>query len=161
MIACSLVPVGTSVTVLAAGPAVTLRLSIGPPTTVTTVTGSGFGANETVDLFFDTTSEALASTSATGSFTQRLTVPASASPGRHSITADGRASHLSAQRPFLVQTNWSSFRSTAQHTGVNPYENVLSPTNVPGMNQMWAVGTGNRVRIVARGRRRQCLHREL
>ena len=130
MIACTLIPVGTAVTVWAAGPALTLRPNVGPPTTVTTVTGSGFAANETVDLFFDTTSEVLASTSAAGSFVQRLAVPASASPGRHSITADGRASHLSAQRSFLVQTNWSTFRGTAQHTGVNPYENVLSPTTV-------------------------------
>jgi outer membrane protein assembly factor BamB len=133
-----LTPVGAA----AASPAVTLTPVTGPPTTVTTVKGTGFGASETIDVYFDTTDLVLASSSATGGFSVSLTVPAAATPGTHWITADARATRLSAQAAFAVNTNWLSFRDGPRHSGVNPYENVLNPSTVGGLNQQWATATG-------------------
>jgi outer membrane protein assembly factor BamB len=132
-------------TVAAASPTLTLTPNTGPPTTVTTVKGAGFGVSETVDVYFDTTDMVLASTNSTGGFSVGLTVPSTATPGTHWVTADGRASHLSAQAAFTVNTNWLSFRDGPRHSGVNPYENVLSPSTVGGLNQQWATTTGGPV----------------
>ena len=38
----------------AASPAITITPTVGPPTTRITVSGTGFGANEAVDVYFDT-----------------------------------------------------------------------------------------------------------
>jgi hypothetical protein len=50
-------------TAVAASPVVTRNPTTGPPTTVS---GTGFGASETVDVYFDTTDIRLTSTSASG-----------------------------------------------------------------------------------------------
>jgi len=39
--------------------------------------------------------------------------------------------------------NWSQFRFSPQHLGVNPYENVLSPSTVSGLNLKWTFQTGD------------------
>jgi outer membrane protein assembly factor BamB len=135
----------TPVGVAAASAVVTLKARSGPPTTVTTVRGSGFGASETIDVYFDTTDLVLASTNSTGGFSVKLTVPATAAPGRHWITADARATRLSAQAAFTVGTNWLSFRDGPSRSGVNPYENVLNPSTVGGLNEQWATTTGDSI----------------
>ena len=60
----------------AAAPGITLSPKTGPPTSTVTVSGTGLGAFKAVDIYFDTTDEALASTGADGSF------PASRSASR-------------------------------------------------------------------------------
>ena len=134
-----LTPVGAA----AASPIVTLTPNNGPPTTMTTVKGTGFGARETIDVYFDTTDRVLASTTATGGFSINLTVPATATPVTHWITANARKTRLSAQAPFAVSTSWQSFRDGPGHSGANPYENVLNPSTVGGLNEQWATATGN------------------
>jgi len=126
----------------AASPAITLSPSAGPPTTRIKVSGSGFGANEAVDVYFDATDMVLASTDGTGAFTVTFKVPASAHPGTHYVTAVGRSSGLSAQRTFNVNTNWAEFHFGPAHLGWNPYENTLSTANVSSLDEVWATQTG-------------------
>jgi outer membrane protein assembly factor BamB len=129
--------------VLKAPPAVTLSPSAGPPTSSVSVSGSNFGSYEAVDIYFDTTDEALAATNAQGAFSgTSILVPASALPGTHWITAVGRHSGLSAQTAFTVQTNWVEFGDLPQHTRANQYENVLSPANVGSLDVDWSAATG-------------------
>jgi PQQ-like domain len=124
-------------------PHVTLSPGSGPPTSKVTVSGAGFGAHKAVDIYLDTTDEALASTNASGSFSHiTITVPASAVPGKHWVTAIQRPSGPSAQAAFTVRTNWSQFRYSGTHTGSNPFENVLSPANVAAIDQAWSYPTG-------------------
>jgi len=133
----------TSSTGFTVVPAVLLSPATGPPTTTVQVSGTGFGVSEGVDLFFDTTDLALAGTGATGSFGPiSVTVPGAASPGTHWISAQGRHSGLFAQAPFTVNTNWAQFRYSRKHKGTNPYENVLSPSNVSQIDQDWSFTTG-------------------
>ena len=124
-------------------PAVTLSPTVGPPTSAVSVSGSNFGSYEAVDVYFDTTDEALVSTNAQGQFSSSIQVPASAVPGTHWVTAVGRHSGLSAQASFLVQTDWTAFRNLPTHTGINPYENVLSPANVGKLDTSWSATTGS------------------
>jgi len=129
--------------VLAPPPAVTLSPTAGPPTSTVSVSGSNFGSYEAVDIYFDTTDEALAAANVQGAFSGiNIPVPASAVPGTHWVTAVGRHSGLSAQAAFTVQTNWAEFGDVAQHTGVNPYENVLNPSNVTDLDLDWSAPTG-------------------
>jgi outer membrane protein assembly factor BamB len=130
-------------------PRVVLSLATGPPASVVSVSGTGFGAREGVDVFVDTADQALAGTGPAGSFgPMPVTIGASAVPGRHWISAEGRRSGVFAQTAFTVDTNWPQFGYSASHDGYNPYENVLSAANVARIGQDWSfrrggdVGTG-------------------
>ena len=126
------------------GPKVRVSPATGPPTSTVTVSGSGFGAFKAVDIYFDTTDKALAATSGAGSFSGiTIGVPASARPGKHFVTAVQRRSGLSAQAPFLVNTNWPQFRYSVAHQGVNPFENVLSASSVAGIGRDWSFTTSS------------------
>ncbi len=136
----------TSADSFAVAPTITLTPAAGAPGSSLKVSGSNFGSNEAVDIYFDTTDEALASTNPTGSFSGiRIPVPTSAVPGTHWVTGVGRQSGLSAQSPFKVQTNWAQFRDLPNHTGFNSTENVLSTSNVSNMDVSWSAGTGGAI----------------
>jgi len=111
-----------------------------PPPTITTK-GSGFGAYEPVDVYFDVTDLCLAMANGAGSFSCTLKVPREAIPAIHWVTAVGRRLVAGAQKPFTVRTNWSQFHYGPQHQGFNPYENVLNPSNAEGLNQTWSYPT--------------------
>ena len=129
----------------AAAPSVSLSALSGPPTSTVTVSGAGFGAYEAVDVSFDTTGVALGSTSDSGAFSGiTVGVPASVAPGTtHYITGVGRRSGLSAQTSLLVFAGWPQAGDLADNTGVNPYEDVLSPDTVPSMGEDWAFSLGD------------------
>jgi outer membrane protein assembly factor BamB len=116
---------------------ITLKPSSGPPTSTVTVTGTGFGVSETVAVDFSSTQVATATTSATGTFSATFTVPRSASPGNGLVKATGQTSGRFATKNFLVRANWAKFHSDAANSGLNPYENVISPANVSGLKTAW------------------------
>jgi outer membrane protein assembly factor BamB len=116
---------------------ITLKPSAGPPTSAVTVKGTGFGASETVVVDFSGTQVATAATSATGTFSATFTVPSSALPGSHPVTATGATSGRSATRNFLVRTDWAKFHFDPANSGLNPYENVIGPANVSGLKTAW------------------------
>src|SRR5579884_1403697 len=134
--------------VLKASASITLSPTVGPPTSSITVTGSGFSKNKAVDVYFDTSDEALAGTDGQGAFSITITVPADAVPGTHTVSAVQRYTGLTAQASFLVQTNWDEFGYNLQHSGTNPYENVLNPSNVSGLGLDWTAATGDDVASV-------------
>jgi hypothetical protein len=123
---------------------ITLKPAAGPPTSTVTVTGTGFGASETVAVDFSAAQVATATTSSAGTFSAIFTVPKPALPGNHPVTATGQTSGRSATHNFLVRTDWSQFHFDAAHSGFNPYENVIGPSNVSGLKTAWtAPGIGS------------------
>ena len=76
-----------------------------PPTAQLTVTGTGFGLLQAVDIYFDTSNVCLAITTAAGGLTCPFRVPAGAGPGPHFITAVQRGGE-GVQKLFTVRTNW-------------------------------------------------------
>jgi outer membrane protein assembly factor BamB len=122
-----------------------LSKSSGPPTTLTTVRGQGFGPSEVVDIAFDDDPVARAVTGSSGSFTKAITVPAEALPGHHTVSATGRSSGLSDSATFTVRTDWTKFHFDLANTGHNPYENVLGPTNVGTLEPKWVFPAGGHV----------------
>ncbi|HUO15849.1 MAG TPA: PQQ-binding-like beta-propeller repeat protein [Verrucomicrobiae bacterium] len=127
-----------------AQPSVTTGPHQGPPTSNVSVVGSGFPAYTVVDIYFDTTDEALATTSNAGAFTFEIGVPASALPGIHYVTAVSFTGEA-AQTYFIVNTAWAQFHFAANHRGLNSYENVLDPTTVSNLDLSWNYLTGNAV----------------
>src|ERR1017187_9595329 len=125
---------------------ITLKPSVGPPTTKVSVTGMGFGASETILVDFDASQVATVpstiTTTSTGTFTASFTVPTSALPGKRAVKATGQTSGLSATHTFVVQTNWAKFHFDLNNSGLNPYENVIGPSNVSGLTTAWTGNTG-------------------
>src|SRR5689334_20379961 len=100
-------PAGAASRSPAVGPAgLTLKPAVGPPTTKTKATGTGYLAGETVVLSFDGARLAHVVADQTGAFSKRIVVPASALAGHHTVAATGRSSGLAATAPFLVRTDW-------------------------------------------------------
>jgi hypothetical protein len=89
---------------------ISLNPTSGPAGTVTIVTGSGFGASESVAIFFvnhnGTKTQKVrvgtTTTNASGAFTQSITVPIAATPGLQTVRAQGGTSHLVAFATFDV-----------------------------------------------------------
>jgi outer membrane protein assembly factor BamB len=129
----------------AAPPAISLSPSVGPPTTTVTVKGTGFGASEAVLVTFDSQQVGTASTNSLGAFSTKVKIPKTALPGLHSIHATGQTSGLSAQAPFSVRTDWTRFRFDQNHTGVQPFENILRVSNVPMLQLDWQAQLGKLV----------------
>jgi outer membrane protein assembly factor BamB len=122
-----------------------MRLSptSGPPGARLTVSGSGFGAGETVGIYFDRTRLGQALTDAGGAFPRTaVVVPYAAPPGRHAVLAVGAVSALSAAKTFTVSVDWPSFRHDAANTGTNPYESTIGTANVSQLTMKWSYNPG-------------------
>jgi len=127
----------------AVAPAMTLSVTVGPPTQTLTVNVVGLGPTEAVDVYFGMTDLALAVSGVDGSVTlPGFVIPASAQPGQAWVTAVGRRTGLAAQAPFLVRTDWPQLGFGPGHKGTNPYENTLTPATVGGLGRRWTSATG-------------------
>jgi outer membrane protein assembly factor BamB len=134
-------------------PAMTITPTVGPPTTKVLVSGFGFDPYATVDIYFDITDLAQATTNAAGAFGGggslqggiAVQAPASAVPGTHWIMALERSGQKLARKPFLVRTDWAQFHFGPDHNGWNHYENVLSASTVGGLGLRWSYQTGSGV----------------
>jgi hypothetical protein len=99
------------------------------------------------DPYFDTTDLAFAATDGADNFSGiQIAAPASASPGTHWVTAVGRAGQCSTQAEFLVHTDWAQFRRSSWHSGFDPFENVLDPASVSGLDLEWSAFSSDRGR---------------
>jgi outer membrane protein assembly factor BamB len=117
--------------------------SSGPPTARILVSGSGFGAQESVSISFDRTPIAQTRTDASGAFSRvPASIPSAAVPGVHPVIAVGSISGKIATAKFTVNTDWPAFRHDSAHTGVNLYENTLWPGNVVWLTHKWTYQTG-------------------
>jgi outer membrane protein assembly factor BamB len=114
----------------------------GPPTSVITVSGSGFAPNTLIGVAFGKTIEASVLTNGSGSFQTSIQIPAGAQPGGHPISAMLGTTVL-ASKSFLVRTNWPQFGFNAAGSRWNPYENTLSVLTAPTIVQRWQNDVGN------------------
>jgi outer membrane protein assembly factor BamB len=112
----------------------------GHPSGSISVSGSGFAASETVDIYFDATNLLVTAASATGDLApSAIIVPATALPGRHAISVVGQTAGDTAQQTFNVNTNWAMFGFAASGTRYNPYENVIGTGNAAQLAVAWQV----------------------
>ena len=106
------------------------------------VSGQGFEANTRVDIYFDKKDETHVITDGQGRFKDvNAYAPRSARPGQYWVTALERNNDKRAQKPFLVQTNWTQFHFEAGGTRLNPYENVLYTKNAGDLSLKWGYVT--------------------
>jgi outer membrane protein assembly factor BamB len=126
-----------------AAPSITLSPPQGPPTTKIDVSGTGYGANAAVDIYFDTIDVCLVIATGAGDISCGIKVPREAQPHAHWISAVERGTNTGAQKPFTVRTNWAQFHGRdARHTGFNPFENTITTANVSQLDIRWRVPIG-------------------
>jgi outer membrane protein assembly factor BamB len=126
-----------------AAPAITVSPAAGPPTTTIAVSGTGFGANAAVDIYFDLTDLCLALASDIGAFSCVISAPKDAQPQTHWISAVQRNTGTGSQKPFVVRTDWGQFHGqNAKHTGFNQYENTITTANVANLDILWQAPIG-------------------
>jgi outer membrane protein assembly factor BamB len=136
----------TALPAWAAGVTVKASPAAGPPGARTNVSGSGFGTNEAIDIYFDTTDLLLDVTDDSGNFgADSLKVPASAAPGTHWITAIGRRDGIAGHVLFTVRTNWAEHGFEQRGRRNNPSENIIDATNVTGLDMAWTAATNGNV----------------
>ena len=132
-----------SIAAAVAAPAITLAPKAGPPTTVLEVSGTGFGANAAVDVYFDTAHLCLAFANGAGAASCTITVPKDAQPQAHWLSMLQRNTGTGAQKPFTVRTDMAQFHGrNAAHNGVNPFENTLNVNNVGDLDTLWSRPVG-------------------
>ena len=103
------------------------------------VEGEGFPAEVAVDIYLDLEHVAIALPDGKdGSFADiTVSVPDSALPGRHFVTAISRRDDVTAQVSFIVRSDWPQFHRTADHRANNSQENVLNSSNVANLEILW------------------------
>ncbi|HEV7495359.1 PQQ-binding-like beta-propeller repeat protein [Baekduia sp.] len=125
---------------------ITLSPTSGAPGTSIVVSGSGFDASASVDVFLGTADLALVTTSATGTVSASIQIPASAQPGTNWITLDERRTHAAAQASFYVSAIWAQGGFGPSWRGDNPFENTIDTGNVDELSESWGQqldGLGN------------------
>jgi outer membrane protein assembly factor BamB len=113
-----------------------------PPTRKVTISGSGFASGDAISLAFDDATLASASADGGGAFSgTSLAVPATATPGEHTIVATGRSGR-SAQATLRVGAEWRQSGYSGGHTHANPYENLINSGNVASLAPLWEAQVG-------------------
>ena len=125
-------------------PGIGLTPTVGPPSTLVALEGGIPPENAVVTISFDETVVGSAKTSAHGLFTSKFHVPASATPGVHTVTVEALGG-FSISALFTVRTNWNEARYEMAR-GFDPYENVLSNVNVGELGVIASASWEGRVR---------------
>jgi outer membrane protein assembly factor BamB len=114
-------------------PSLYLRPASAPPTTPVEVDGSGFQANESVQINLDGQAWITATAGANGKFTSASTLlPPTLQPGSYPVSAVGQASGISVSETLTVAASWH-FRNSAAGGSYNPHETTFSAANVAGL----------------------------
>lgn len=137
-----IIAVAASTVALSAAPASaatteTLSSTSGAPGASVTISATGFAADTSIDVFFDTTDVAIAVSNASGAVSFAIPVPSTAQPGKHWITLDQLSNHLAAQAPFTVVMSWPQGGWGPSWRGYNPLENTINTSNVAQLTQAW------------------------
>ena len=134
---------GTSSASFTVTPGAQASLAYAHPSQTLTVTASGFHNYSSMDVYFDTTDAMLAISNGSGVATATITVPATASPGKHWITFDERATHIAAQTALLVNTDWAQGGYNAADNAFNRFEPTVSTSTVGGLETEWSIYHGS------------------
>lgn len=122
---------------------IALSKSVGPPTSTVKVSGQGFPADDTIEIFFAHKHVGQAQTGSDGSFSRVATsVPKKAQPGHHRITAKALDTGTEAKSSFLVRTDWLQFGLKHRGGRHNSYENALNADNAGRLTLLFRFAVG-------------------
>ena len=123
--------------------------TITSPGTNITISGTGYQASETVQIYLDTPSgNPLATTEAdsSGNISTSASLSTSIPPGTHSIIGVGQTSGQSFTSSLAIDTNWGDFGFDPIHHRYNPYEYGVGTGNVSGLSLKWSASTTSGLR---------------
>lgn len=115
-----------------------------PPGTKITMTGSGYQANESVQIFLNSSTGALLATlmaDNNGNINHNVTIPAATTPGVHNLVGVGQSSGNTFSTTVSVDTAWGDFGFDYAHHRENYYENQLNTSNVANLQLKWSAAT--------------------
>jgi outer membrane protein assembly factor BamB len=132
----------------AAGPTLTVSPGFAAPAATVSVSGSGFGPGETVNISLLGTVLGQATSGADGSLpTTQVTLPASAGFGPTALVATGATSGASAAAGIDVTSSWSQLGGGPGRTGFEPNDPVITDTISPGdsivLDPAWHFAAGS------------------
>ena len=119
------------------------KLTLSPatitPGTPVKASGSGYAANEVVDVTIDGGSVAAQTAVANtkGGFSTNLPLPSSIRPGPHQVTGVGRSSAAGAGATLTITTPWTQDGFNGAHTADNPFENQITQDTVGRLSAAW------------------------
>jgi hypothetical protein len=135
----------TSGTPLTVTPGATVSPTAAHPGQSITVSGAGFTASSSFDVYFDTTDVALAVSNASGVVTATIVVPTSASPTQHWITLNQRSNDMAAATSLSVTTTWAQTGFASDGSNFNPFENTINSSNASQLRAQWIFQAPNTV----------------
>jgi uncharacterized protein YjbI with pentapeptide repeats/outer membrane protein assembly factor BamB len=124
-------------------PVIEVSVRRGAPGAALTLTGGGFAGNEPLTVSLGLAKWTTVITSKTGVVGPlALTVPASAQPGLHPVTATGKSRRQTAAAWFTVATSWDQERYDSGLTSDNTVENTLSAVKAPKLAKRFVFNPG-------------------
>ncbi len=117
--------------------------AIDAPGQESTVNGTGFQANEQVQLTWDSTPLSAMTADASGNISGVVTIPANATPGTHLLVGSGQSSGTTFTVSATIDTGWSSFGFTNADNRSNSFENSLGQANVANLQRKWSANIGS------------------
>jgi len=120
--------------------------STSPPGQSVMTSGTGFSANETVQIYWNSTTGPLLATTtadANGNIRQAITLPANAVPGANSLIGVGQTSGLSFTAPLTIDTSWGDFGFDDAHQRENTFDQDISTSNVGNLQLKWTATTAS------------------
>ena len=119
-----------------------------PPGQSVTVTGTGFQANESVQIHWDSVSGPLLQTTlanTNGNIRQAITIPSTAIPGINRLIAQGQTSELSFTASINIDTDWGDFGFDDAHQRENTFDQEISTSNVGNLQLKWTATTASKL----------------
>lgn len=106
------------------------------------VTGMGYQANESVNIYWNTTSGSLLATATAdtnGNISQTVAIPTNATIGNNTIVGVGQTSQLSFTASITASTDWGDFGVDYSNHRFNAFEQQVSAANVANLISRWRV----------------------
>jgi outer membrane protein assembly factor BamB len=118
---------------------------VAPGTTIG-ITGSGFAANETVDVSLEGTTLTTVGAGSGGGFSTDVTIPSTSQFGPAALLASGETSGRSSSAPIDVSNQWASDSYDSLHQGYEPDDTTWSLRIVGNkssfLTQAWSYPSG-------------------
>ena len=124
---------GSDTLALSLGDATVLTRRSAPPGSSLLVGGRSFEPHEEVEVRLAGTTLGATSADDTGSFCVRFHIPGDLTPSVYDLAFEAQEAGTRAEARFAIRTDWAQGSFSASRTSFNPFENLLSRSNIDSL----------------------------